>query len=405
MKLSARAPWVVLGLSVAAMLVALVVLAVASAEPFTPDIALYPAAYVAFGAVGAVIVSRDAANRIGLLALATGALGSFVALCDSVARAAQPVPGQEWAAWLATWGFPVTLAPPLLLILLFPTGRLASRRWRVVMGLILGGVLGLAIGNAFTPDMADYPSLRNPVGVTAFSDSPLASGGIAWFPVLGGGVAAGLGLVPRLRRAEGIERAQLKWMTFAAGLQGLSWVVLALNLGGLAGELAKYAIFATLLLIPVATGIAILRYRLYDIDIVVRRTLVYGAVVVILAAVYVVLVLALQSVFAPVVGGDTFPVAVSTLAIAVLFAPVRTRVRELVDRRFYRRRYDQERMITAFGAGIRREVELETVGRTLTWLAGEAVQPASISVWLRSAANLPRAPARTTMPPANTQRP
>ena len=349
MRPSARAGWVVFALSLAAMAAALLVWAVATGEALTPDIVLYPAAYVAFGAVGALIVSRDGANRIGRLALATGALGSFVALCDSVARSVQPVPGQEWIAWLAAWGFPVTLAPPLLLVLVFPTGRLASPRWRIVAALILVGVLGVAIGNAFTPSMADYPSLENPVGIPAFTGSPLESGGVAWFPLLGGAIAAAVGLVPRLRRARGIEREQLKWITFAAALHGLSWIVLAIELPGTAGELTKYAIFATLLLIPVATGIAILRYRLYDIDVVIRRTLVYGAVVAILGALYVALVLGLQSLLSNIIGGDTLPVALSTLAIAVLFGPVRGRVRDVVDRRFYRSRYDHERLLETFG--------------------------------------------------------
>lgn len=373
----------VFALSLGAMVAALVVWAVATGEPLTPDIVLYPVAYVTFGAVGALIVSRHPANRIGRLALATGALGSFVALCDSVARSAEPMPGQAWAAWFAAWGFPATLAPPLLLILLFPTGRLASSRWKLVAALITVGTMGLAVGNAFTPAMADYPALRNPAGIPAFSGSLLESGGVAWFPLLGGAVAAALGLVPRLLRARGIEREQLKWITFAAGLQGLSWIVLALNLPGTAGVLAKYGIFATLLLIPVATGIAILRYRLFDIDVVIRRTLVYGVVVAILGGLYVALVLGLQSVLSSFTGGDTLPVAISTLAIAVLFGPVRGRVRGLVDRRFYRSRYDHKLLLEALGTRLRDEVELGSVSRTLTGVVERAVRPASVTLWLR----------------------
>ena len=383
MRRLARVGWVVFALSLALMIAALVVWAVATGEPLTSDIVLYPMAYLAFGAVGALIVSRHATNRIGWLALATGALGSFVALCDSVARSAQPVPGQGWAAWLATWAFPATLAPLLLLILLFPTGRLASSRWKLVAALITVGTTGLAVGNAFTPDMADYPTLQNPVGIPAFTGSPFESGGIAWFPLLGGAIAAAVGLVPRFVRAQGIERAQLKWMTFAAALQGLSWVVLALDLPGTAGELAQYAIFGTLLLIPVATGIAILRYRLYDIDVVIRRTLVYGAVVAVLGGLYVAFVLGLQSVLSGFIGGDTLPVALSTLAIAVLFGPVRGRVRELVDRRFYRSRYDHQRTLEQFAGQLREEVELDAVGGMLVAVAARSVQPASVSVWVR----------------------
>lgn len=383
MRLSARAGWVVFALSLASMIAGLIVWAVVTDEPLTSDIVLYPVAYVAFAAVGALIVSRHATNRIGWLALATGALGSFVALCDSVARSAQPVAGQAWAAWLATWVFPATLAPALLLILLFPTGRLASSRWRSVAAFITVGTAGLVVGNAFTPVLADYPTLQNPVGIPAFSDSPFESGGIAWFPLLGGAIAAAVGLVPRFVRAHGIERKQLKWMTFAAALQGLSWVVLALDLPGTAGELAQYAIFGTLLLIPVATGIAILRYRLYDIDVVIRRTLVYGAVVAILGGLYIALVLGLQSILSGITGEDTLPVALSTLAIAVLFGPVRGRIRELVDRRFYRSRYDHKLLLEEFGGRLRDEVELDSVRRSFIGVAGEAVRPDSITLWLR----------------------
>jgi hypothetical protein len=388
MRRRAEIAWVIFALSAGAMVAALIVWAVATSEPLTADIVLYPAAYIAFGAVGALIVSRNPSNRIGRLALLTGAAGSTVALFDSVARAEQALPGQEWAAWAATWGFPATLAPPLLLILLFPTGRLASRRWRIVAALITVGVVGLTIGNAFTPRMADYPSLPNPVGIPGFSGSPLESGGVAWFLVLGGAIAAAVGLAPRLRRASGIEREQLKWITFAAALHGISWLVLALELPGLAGEIAGYGVFATLLLIPIATGIAILRYRLYDIDVVIRRTLVYGAVVAILGGLYVGLVLGLQSVLSRVIGGDTLPIALSTLVTAVLFGRVRAGVRDIVDRRFYRSRYDQQRLLEAFGARLRDEVELENVDRILTGVAGKAVQPASIALWLRGAARL-----------------
>ena len=376
--------WAAFALSLAAMIAALVVWAVATREAVTPDIVFYPAAYLAFGAVGALIVSRHPANRIGRLALLTGASGSFVALSDSIARAAQPFAGQEWAAWLATWGFPATIAPPLLLIVVFPTGRLVSRQWQVVAALIVVGAAGLVIGNAFTPRMADYPALENPVGIAAFTGSPLESGGVAWLPLLAGAIAAAGGLMPRLRRARGIEREQLKWITFAAALQGLSWIVVALDLPGAAGEVARYAVFATLLLVPVATGIAILRYRLYDIDIVIRRTVVYGVVVAILAGIYVVLVLALQSILSRVIGGDTLPVALSTLVIAVLFGPLRGRVRELVDRRFYRSRYDHQRLLEGFGNRLRDEVELDSVSRALTGVAGQAVRPEAIALWLRS---------------------
>jgi hypothetical protein len=197
---------------------------------------------------------------------------------------------------------------------------------------------------------------------------------------------AALGLVPRLRRARGVERQQLKWITYAAALQGIGWVLVALDLRDTAGELAVAVVLGTLLLIPIAAGIAILRYRLYDIDVVIRRTVVYGVVVAILGALYASLVLGLQSIFSGMTGGDTIPVALSTLAIAVMFGPVRGRIRELVDQRFYRSRYDQQHLVEWLGIQLRDEVELDSVSRSLTSVAGQAVRPASIGLWLRGGA-------------------
>jgi hypothetical protein len=378
-----RIAWAIFAMSLLAMAAALVVWAATANEPLTPDTIVYPFAYLAFGVVGALVVSRQPSNAIGRLGLLAGVIGAVAALADSLARSTQPFPGQDWAAWLATWGFPVSLTPPLLIVLLFPTGRLASPRWRIVGALIVVGAALVGVGTAFSPEFADHPDNRNPLGVEALRNSILDEGGLGWLLLIAGAIAAAAGLVPRLRRATGVERQQLKWITYAAALQGLAWVVLALDPPGVAGELAQAGIFVTLLLIPVATGIAILRYRLYEIDLVVRRTLVYGAVVAILGVTYVGLVVGSQAVLSRVTGDDLLPVALSTLAIAALFGPVRARVRDVVDRRFYRSRYDAQRTLEAFGARLRDEVELDQVARALVGTATRAVRPASAGVWLR----------------------
>jgi hypothetical protein len=247
--------------------------------------------------------------------------------------------------------------------------------------LIAGSAL-VAVGNAFTPTFSDYRQV-NPLGIPAFADSPLEQGGVGWLLVVGAAVVITGGLVPRLRRATGLERQQLKWITFAAALHGASWVVLALEPRAL-GEVPQYVLWATLVLIPVSAGIAILRYRLYDIDVVIRRTVVYGAVVAVLAVLYASLVLGLQAGLSGVTGNETLPVALSTLATAALFGPVRARVRQTVDRRFFRSRYDAQRTLERFATRLRDEVELDAVGRSLTTVAGEAVRPRSAAVWLRS---------------------
>jgi hypothetical protein len=376
--------WALLAVTVAAMVGALVLWVVGVEQPFRPDIALFPAAFLAFGVVGALIVSRQPGNRIGALALATGVGGSLVAVSDSYAKFARPLPGQDWAAWVGAWGFPATLGPILFLILLFPTGRLASPRWRVVAAIVGIGIGLVTLGNMLSPVFADYPDRRNPLAVPALAGSLFDQGGVAWFLVLFGAIAAAIGIGRRLRRARGVEREQIKWVAFAGALNGIAWIVLSLDLPGIAGELALNALLGTFILVPVAAGIAILRYRLYDIDIVIRRTLVYGVLVGILGVVYVALVIGLQTVLSPVTRENTAAVAVSTLAIAALFGPVRARVREAVDRRFYRSRYDAERTIQAFAGRLRDQLELEGVGLALADAARQTVQPSNAGVWIRA---------------------
>lgn len=378
-----RIGWLLLIVAVLAMGVALALWVLIVDEPLAPDIVLFPVGYLAFATVGAMILSRRPSNRIGRLAMATGLGGSLVGIADSYARQVGPAPGQAWAAWLAAVGFPATLGPIIFLLLLFPTGRLASPRWRIVAAVTLTGMVVVGLGNAFTPTFADYPQVSNPIGLPALQDSALAQGGVGWFLVVGGAVFAAGGLVPRLRRARGIERQQLKWMTYAAALHGISWIVLAIGLPGLLGEVAQYVLFITLTLIPVAAGIGILRYRLYDIDIVIRRTLTYGVLVAILTVVYGTLVLVSQALVSQLTGSDTMSVAASTLVIAALFRPVRSRVQAFIDRRFYRSRYDAQRSLDAFAGRLRNEVELDTVGSALLATANQAVQPASAAVWLR----------------------
>jgi hypothetical protein len=382
-----RGPATIFGFQLTLMTVALALWAIGVDEPLTPDIILFPAAFLAFGAVGALILSRDPRHRVGRLATLAGVGGAITAAFDSVARLEQPVAAQDWSGWIAAWAFPLTLAPPLLLVLVFPTGRLASRRWSIAAGAIAVGVMGLAIGNAFTPTLSDYPKLSNPVGIAAFAGSPLEHGGVAWLLVLGGAVAAGLGLVTRLRGADGLERQQLKWIAFAGAVHVGSWVLLALDLSGVAGDLAGYAVFATLLLIPMAAGVAILRHRLYDIDVVIRRTLVYGALIAILGAMYGGLVIGLQSLLAPLTGDDIPPVAVSTLVIAALFGPLRSRVRSFVDRRFYRASYDAEQVVRSFSGTLRDEFDADAMGRAMLDATARAVRPSSAGIWIRGGRN------------------
>jgi hypothetical protein len=224
--------------------------------------------------------------------------------------------------------------------------------------------------------------VTGPIGREAlFTAIPVAVLGPLWLATLPG-------LVARARRARGVERLQLKWFAssavVAAAMLSLAGLAGAVRPGSpVLGELPLAAFILCASLIPVTIGIAILRYRLYDIDVVIRRTLVYAVVTAILGGVYVGLVLGLQAVLTNLTGGDTLPVALSTLAIAGLFGPVRSRARDLVDRRFYRAHYDAQRTLTAFAAGLRDELEMEALGRALRDVAVDTLQPAVASVWVR----------------------
>lgn len=366
-----------------AMAAALALWVVGVDEPFTPDIALYPVAYLGLAVVGALILIRQPGILVGRLCLLGGMLGSIAALGDSYARLAAPAPAQEWAVVISAFAFPATFGPIVGILLLFPNGQLASRRWVAVAGLVAIGIGLVAIGSALSPTFADYPMFRNPIGLSWLSGSVADQGGVGWTLLLLGTVAAAAGLVVRFRGAQGIERQQLKLVTFAAALNGVSWLVVALDLPGAAGEIAKYAVFATFATIPIAIGVAMLRYRLYDFDLVIRRTLVYGALTVLLGAAYVGLVLGLQALLSPFTANNGLAVAVSTLAVAVLFGPARRRIQRFVDHRFYRSRYDAQRTVAEFAARLRDEVDLDSLVAELRTATRNTVRPSTESVWLR----------------------
>jgi hypothetical protein len=207
---------------------------------------------------------------------------------------------------------------------------------------------------------------------------------------MAGQVTLALSLIVRFRRSGPAQREQLKWVMFTAGLVLVMFPAAALTYDTTPLLVAVTAVGSACAatLIPISTGIAILRYRLYDIDRLISKTLVYGSLTVVLGAAYVGLVLAGQAVFSSFAGGSDLAIAVSTLVVAALFLPVRSRVQRFVDRRFYRRRYDAERTLEAFGARLREEVELETLTSELRHAVEETMQPAHVSLWLRQEASV-----------------
>jgi hypothetical protein len=351
--------------------------------------------------VGAVLVSRLPRNRIGWL-LAIGGLvlavsGATSGLADyGLNLHPGSVPGAIWFAWTSQWAWAPEIAILFILLPLFyPTGRLLSSRWRVAVAMAAVVLLVGGIGSALSPwDPDPYPV-----------ENPLALGGtagdlIGWVVNIGvtifvvaGGAAACASLVVRYRRATLIERAQLKWFAVVAMITGLGGTVSIVTdltsagaptgVVGIVNEIAGFLIYGGLALLPVAIGVAVLRYRLYEIDRLISRTISWAAVTLILGGLFVALILALQALLVPVTGSNELAVAGSTLLVFALFQPLRRRVQRLVDRRFNRSRYDAERTVAAFAERLRDEVDLEQLRTEILATVSATVEPTSVSLWLR----------------------
>jgi hypothetical protein len=358
---------------------------------------------VGYAFVGTLIASRLPGNAVGWLLLAIGLVLAIGALLDASLRSPD-APLLELSAWLSAWSFYVWLTiAAVFLPLVYPDGRLVSPRWRPVLWL---GGLSLAfsvLGQALKPGIIDTDSavpVQNPVGLGGAAADAVSFIGTA------GNVLAGLAfllaaasVVVRFRRSRDIERQQLKWFAYA-GLLTCGGLVLAMAqvlFGAQPGDPAAEggalevvgsigwftALTAVVIGIPVAAGFAILRHRLYDIDVVIRRTLVYGALTAALVATYVGGVLLLQLLLSPLTPESDLAIAGSTLAVAAAFGPLRVRIQTVVDRRFYRRRFDAAHTVESFSARLRDEVELGAVEGELRAVTAATMQPAHLSLWLR----------------------
>ena len=338
----------------------------------------------AFATVGALVASRRPRNPLGWILLAAGLSYTIGGTTVEAVQAGGTGGWSTLAAWVGAWIWMTGVAPVATFgLLLFPDGRLPSRRWRPVAWLAAGGLAAVVAGLALEPGRFEDTAIENPVGLEAVAWLPglvASAGAVALVAALAGSIAS---LRARYRVAGADERLQLKWLLYAAALVGVG-VAVSLTLEIVAGDSVTNVTNAittlTMAAVPVAMGIAILRHRLYDIDVVINRTLVYGALTATLAAGYLGGVLLAQL----VIGAESgLAVAVSTLAVAALFRPARARIQAAVDRRFYRRRYDAARTLEAFGARLRDEVELDLVAADLRSVARDTVQPAHVSLWLR----------------------
>ncbi len=395
---ASRLAWSLCGISVALLTVALVFELINRNVPDQNELqplldAALTVALLTFPVVGAMVASRQPWNSIGWLFCLVGVpFGVSVAANGWAAHTLFENPGSlpagEVAAWLGAWVFAVPLfAVPAFLFLLFPDGRPPTSRWRPVGWLTVVGLVGITFGSAFAPGRLEEPPFKridNPAGIEGaepLTDAVGAAGFVALFFAVLLGAAA---LVVRFRRARGDERQQLKWFASAGVLFALAVVVAASPWMGSSDTVGQALILLAFACIPVTAGVAILKHRLYDIDVVINRTLVYGGLTAVLAAVYLGSVLLLQLALDPVTSGSSLAVAVSTLAVAALFRPARARIQGAVDRRFYRRKYDAARTLEGFSVRLREQVDLDALGGELRAVVHDTMQPAHVSLWLRT---------------------
>ena len=349
-------------------------------------------AFTAFMVVGAVIVAHRPANPVGWIFSAIGLLASAGVLALEYSEYAfvtrpGPWPGATLAAWFQWWWLPVLGLILVFTLLLFPTGRLPSTRWRPLAVAGAAGIVAVAVLNALQPTLRlqnEPYTLPNPVGVEGIPDPEDGLLGAVLLAILVGCMtASAASVVVRFRRARGVERQQLKWFVFAAALLVAGQVLTSFLLPD--GELSDLLFGLSLALVPVAAGIAILRHRLYDIDRLINRTLVYGLLTGLLGLVYAAGVFAAGRLLGPADGQSELAVAASTLAVAALFQPARRRIQAVVDRRFNRRRYDAARTVAAFSARLNDQVDLDTLAAELLAGVDQTVEPTTVSLWLRPA--------------------
>jgi hypothetical protein len=337
---------------------------------------------LAFVTVGAFLGGRRPGNPVGWLLLCWGMVMAFSAFVGAyvergLVRDPGSLPGPDWAAWAEAVVWHPAFGLLAFLLLLFPHGRLPSRRWRPFAWVTVAAYLTLSLSAAAAPGAVElyYPEATGPLRLPV---AGLAEVVFAWL-LLGQLLlllVALVSLVLRLRRATGEERQQVKWFVYTVVTVTVTFVAGIVVFG--AGVL--FPLFG---LIPVSVGVAVFKYRLYDIDRLINRTLVYGLLTALLVGVYAGLVFLLGRLLDPATGDSALAVAASTLAVAALFQPARRRLQELVDRRFNRGPYDAARAVEAFSGRLRHQVDLDTLSAELLAVVDHTVQPTRASLWLR----------------------
>ncbi len=386
---ASRLAWSVCGLSLALLACALALAVLNGADVFAVS---FPLALTVGAVVGGLVASRRPENPIGWFFLGGAACFAFVAFASGYATyglltAPGALPGTRVIAWTLSWLW----VPGVMLLLCFvplyfPDGRLVSPRWRWLVRLALVFVVGAAVHSALSPGEMQGSGIANPLGIEAlrplldlFETLVFA----LYFPLL---FASAASLVVRFRRSGSVERQQIKWLALAALVIPVWFLTNAPVQAASPNLFAVMDALVVFALIPLAAGTAILRYRLYDIDVIINRTLVYGLLTVMLAALYLGGVTATQATFRALSGQEEQPqlaVVVSTLVIAALFNPLRRRIQGFIDRRFYRKKYDAQETLANFGARLRDETDLEALSDDLVEVVQETMEPEHASLWLR----------------------
>jgi len=345
-----------------------------------------------FAVTGAMVTTKVPGNPVGWLMcwapLSFAIGGVCVTVAEWAARGDHHGPLITVSAVVSTFVWIAGLGPAgTFLLLLFPDGRLPSRRWRIVAWLSAVTLAAAVVGTATVPGVIEDTQVTNPLGLDAAPGLSAALRAFGYLGLLLCVLASCASLFVRYRHATTSQRQQLKWLAWSVPVV-LAFIAASIAVGsiwpGSKGEDLSNALSALgVAAVPMAIGVAVLRYRLYDIDVVIKRTLVYSLLTAALVATYLVLVLVLQVLLTPVSGRSDLAVAASTLAVAALFRPLRARIQGTVDRRFYRSRYDATRTLATFSGHLRDELDLEQLGSDLRTVVRDTMQPQHVSIWLK----------------------
>jgi hypothetical protein len=393
--------WLVLSFCAVSYAMALLLVNLSSVSGGTPIVPPQVLAFLAFPMVGALIVTQRPRNTVGWLFCAIGLgtsitsfSGGYVTHALAVHADAQLATGLIDALGNAVWILNLGLGS--LLLFLFPDGRLPSRRWRFVFWLDVAGIVAVSLSSLLYPGpLESHGRVVNPIGIPVAAPllNAITSIGQTLFIPLA--LSAVVSVIVRYRREEGTQRQQIKWFAYGAALLVLTIfvtviVVTALTPSGQDGSnslLSNVGFSLAFIMLPIGAGIGVLRYRLYDIDLIINRTLVYGSLTAILAGVYFGTVVGIQQLVRLISGQQAeqnpLVIVLSTLLIAALFTPLRQRIQQFIDRRFYRAKYDTARTLERFAATLRQDVDLAELREHLLGVVMETMQPAHVSLWLR----------------------